>query len=244
MQGISLGLDCPTGLLELVQPLADYDYVLVEKASREPAYLSFFKTSRKPKLLNNRLIGKAESVPLDEIKRVWDVLGGEVIAPDWMGASKKTFDAYDECCKTFGEENVVGVIQGTSQEDIDTCLGLYGSKVALPFDVGSTYEEDIQVKVHKRFVMVGALESKRIHLLGLLDPRELEFYGYPDSVESLNTGFPILLALQGRYVGDYRGDKSRSSHNSMNMSNPKVDNKTYGLIEDNVRYIKRLLGGK
>jgi len=242
MQRISLGLDCPTSWLEQVQPLADYDYVLVDKALRDKAYLNYFKNSNRPKILNNRVLLGWEPLPLSQIKEVWDTLGGMVISPDWMWDSSRTFGAYEECCKAFGEKNVIGVLQGVTLSDIDTCLRLYGGKIALPFDLGSKKEETVQVKMGRRLVVVDIFETRRkIHLLGLTNPKELESYRYSDAVESLNTGLPILLALQGQDIGGYDEEKKRSSYHSMDMSHPSLSYETLKLVEANVEYIRRLL---
>lgn len=243
MQGISLGLDCPRGWLGQVRLLVDYDYVLIDKASKDPAYLNYFKQSSRPKLLNSRVIKEWVPVSLDEMKKVWDVLGGVVISRDWLWEPKRTFDAYEESCKAFGQENVIGVMQGTSQEDIDTCLGLYGNKIALPFDVGSAKEDSLQVKICRRIMLVDALKHKRIHLLGLTSPKELEFYRYPDSVESLNTGLPILLALQGKKIEGYFEDKKDSSYHGIDMDNPPLSFETLRLVRSNIRFLRNLLGG-
>jgi len=241
MQNIKLGLDCPTSWLEIVQPLADYDYILVEKASKDKKYLRYFRNSPRPKILNNRVMMKGEPVSLELIESVRDeVGGGEVIAPDWMWNSKQTFDAYEECCDTFGEENVIGVIQGITPEDIDTCLSLYGNKIAIPFDVGSFKQDAIELKVRRRIELVGKLSAKKIHLLGLTTVKELEFYS-SDTCESLNTGLPVLLAYQGIYIEDFYEDKMHSSYHFMDMDNPPIDDRTEELIKDNVSFIKRLL---
>jgi hypothetical protein len=61
---IQIGLDSPTSWIGIVQPLADFDYVLVDKALRDTTYLDYFKKSSRPKVLNNRLIGTDTSIPL------------------------------------------------------------------------------------------------------------------------------------------------------------------------------------
>jgi hypothetical protein len=239
MQRIGLGLDCPTGWLEKVQLLADYDYVLVDKALADKTYLNYFKNSNRPKILNNRVLLEWEPLPLDRIKEVWDILGGAVISPDWMWESSKTFGSYEECCRTFREENVIGVVQGVTLGDIDICLRLYGEKVALPFDIGSKKEESYRVKMGRRIAMVNVLEGrKKIHLLGLTNPKELEFYKDSYSVESLNTGLPILLASQGKKLEYFDEDKKDSSYHGLDMDFPTID---FDLVKENISYLKEHL---
>lgn len=242
MQNIKLGLDCPTNLLYQVQPFADYDYVLVDKACQDPMYLEYFKNSKKEKLLNNRILMQWEPVPLDRIKKVWDIIGGRVIAPDWMWDSEKTFGAYEECCRTFGEENVVGVIQGINRRDVDWCIDLYGEKVAIPFDVGSPKEDPVEAKVYRRMRLVGQLCGMEIHLLGLTSLDELDFYRDSSSrVTSLNTGLPVMLALEGKKMEDFCEDKRHSSYHGMDMDSSSYDKSVLRLLEDNISFLRRLL---
>lgn len=241
MPNIKLGLDCPTNLLYQVQPFADYDYVLVDKACEDPLYLEYFKNSKKEKLLNNRILMKWEPVPLEKIRRIWNIIGGRVIAPDWMWESEKTFGAYEECCKAFGEDQVIGVIQGITQKDIDTCIDLYGEKVAIPFDVGSPKEDPIEAKVYRRIRVVKQLSGMEIHLLGLTTIEELDFYSYSDTVVSLNTGIPVMLALEGNRIENFCEDKKHSAYHSMDMDEPTFDKSTLRLLEDNISFLRRLL---
>lgn len=237
---IKLGLDCPTSWLEQVQPLADYDYVLVDKALKDERYLNYFEKSNRPKILNNRLMFTGEPISLDKIKIVWDVLGGEVLAPDWMGDPWKTHSIYEECRELFGEVNVIGVMQGTTRDNIYSCHVIYGNKVALPFDVGSKKEDSVSVKVCRRILSVFALSAKKVHLLGLTTPRELEAYKDVDNVESLNTGLPILLAMQGKSLRNFNENKKDSSYHSMDMDIP-LDEKTFKLVEENIKELRNLL---
>ena len=237
MQTIKLGLDCPTGWLFYIEDLVDYHYILVDKALKDSTYLKYFKNRDKLKLLNNRAMMQGVPLPLDEIKKVWDILGGQVIAPDWMWDPERTFNAYEDCCKAFGKENVIGVLQGMEEEDVDR----YGDEVAIPFDLGSEKEEPWEVKADRRIRMVEKLKGKKIHLLGLTSPRELEHYGC-DSVVSLNTGLPILLAMQKKDIRNFEEDKRDSAYHSMDMDFPLLDNSTYKLMRENIKIIRRLLG--
>ena len=238
MQNIKLGLDCPTGWLERLYPFTDYDYVLVDKALRDFDYRSFFMQSEKPKILNNRIMKQWEPLPLNDIKRVWDILGGSVIAPDWMWDHESTLNAYEECCNTFGEENVIGVVQGIERDEIDACLDFYGERIAIPFDVGSAKEDPPEIKVKRRIQVVNALGDRRIHLLGLVHPSELREYGSSSPVESLNTGLPVLLALQGKHIRDFEEDKKHSSYHSLDMDTPMLTDAVYQLILNNIGELK------
>ncbi len=238
---VKLGLDCPTSWLGLVQPLGDFDYVLVDKVLRDPIYLDYFKTSPRPKVLNNRLIGTGMPVALGDIKEVWGQLGGMVIASDWMNDHIRTLGAYEECCRAFGSDNVVGVLQGVSDQEVKDCLDLYGERVAVPFDVGSRKEESAWVKACRRALVTYSLGERKVHLLGLTNPKELEFYRECPNIESLNTGLPMLLAFKGQSLTYSEKDKASSSYHDMDMGSPPVNYQTFKLLEDNIRELRGLL---
>jgi len=236
-----LGLDCPTSWLRYVQPYADYDYVLVEKCLRDEAYLNFFKNSPREKLLNNRLMGEDIPRTLAEIKYVWDILGGIVIAPDWGNDHIRTLGAYSRCCEEFGEKNVIGVVQGIGEDEILDCLVIYGSKIAVGFDVGSQHEDSETDKIFRRIKVVEKLRLRKVHLLGMTNPGELLFYANLDYVESINTGLPVLLGFKGMHLIGHKRVKDVSSYNYMDMDNPPYDKGVHNLIDSNIGDLRMLL---
>lgn len=236
-----LGLDCPTSWLPYIQPLADYDYVLVEKCLKDEEYLDYFKKSPRENLLNNRLIGADMPRTLAEIMRVWNILGGMIVAPDWGNDHGRTIEGYRECCRVFGEENVIGVVQGVMEKEINECLGVYGARVAVGFDVGSEHEDDEVNKAFKRIKAVQKLSSKKVHLLGMTHPGELLFYKNMDYVESINTGLPVLLGFKGINLLEHERVKDISSYNYMDMDHPPYDKWVHNLIKENIRNLRLLL---
>ena len=241
---MKLGLDCPTSWLEYIQTYADYDYVLVEKCLSDEAYLNFFKNSPKEKLLNNRLMGADMPRQLEDVVKVWEILGGTVIAPDWGNDHIRTIDAYGICCEEVGWENVIGVIQTTNESNILECLEIYGDKVAVGFDVGSEHEDEEEDKMHRRIKVVRQLEGKKVHLLGMTSPGELISYRYMSNVESLNSGLPVLLGFKGMRLLSGRRVKDVSSYNYMDMDDPPWNENIFDLIESNIADLRFLLTGE
>jgi len=237
-----LGLDCPTSWLHYIEDYTDYDYVLVEKCLKDKDYLEYFKNSPKDKLINNRLMGTDTSRTLEDIVKVWEILGGKVIAPDWGNDHLRTLDAFGICCEAIGWENVIGVVQTTNEANIKECLEIYGEQVAVGFDVGSEHEDDEVDKAFKRIKVVQKLVAKKVHLLGMTNPGELLFYKNLDYVESINTGLPILLGFKGMSLMEHKRIKDVSSYNYMDMDNPPFDGDVYDLIESNVADLRYLLG--
>jgi len=239
-----LGLDCPTNWLEFIQPMADYDYVLVEKCLKDRKYLDFFKRSPREKILNNRLMGTDTSRVLSDVLEVWKELGGQVIAPDWGNDHGKTLEGYKECCRLIPRENVIGVVQTTNCWEVEECIQSYGGKVAVGFDVGSEHEDEEINKVYRRIKVVLQLRFKKVHLLGMTNPGELFFYKGLDHIDSINTGLPILLGFSDMSLLGYKRIKDVSSYNYMNMDYFPYDKDVYNLIEGNVSSLRQLLWGK
>jgi hypothetical protein len=121
-------------------------------------------------------------------------------------------------------------------------LDLYGPTIAVPFDVGSVHEEVEWLKVCRRVQVVYSLGNKQIHLLGLTNPLELNFYRDLPNIKSINTGLPMLLAFKGRTLIPYEGRvKDISSYNYMDMDAPSVDLSTLRLLEKNIKSLRKLL---
>jgi len=238
---MKLGLDSPTGWLQYTQPFADYDYVLAEKALSDELYLEFFKRSSKPKLINNRLMGTDTSRQLEDIVKVWKILGGQVIAPDWGNDHLRTIDAFGLCAEEVGWDNVIGVIQSLDEADIAECIEIYGEKVAVGFDVGSEHEDDELDKVYRRIKVVRQLKGRKVHLLGMTQPGELLFYKSMPWVESINTGTPVMLGFKGILLENYERVKDVSSYNYMDMDYPPFHKDIMKLVEENIEYLRRLL---
>ena len=238
---MKLGLDCPTGWLRVLQSYTDYEYVLIEKCLTDEAYLNFFKKSNKEKLLNNRLMGADMPRQLGDIVKVWDILGGMVIAPDWGNDHRRTMEGYVECCKVIGAENVIGVIQTIEDKEIWECVDLYRGRVAVGFDIGSQHEDEEVDKMYKRIKVVQKLEGIRVHLLGMTNPGELLFYKDMSYVESINTGLPILLGFKGMSLLGGRRVKDVSSYNYMDMDTPPIDADILDRVKANINTLRCLL---
>lgn len=238
---IKLAMDCPTSWLGLVQPLADFDWISASQALRSPTYMGYFKDSKRPKVINNRKMGTGDPIPLEDIKRVWEITGGTVLAPDWLGDHQKTLQSYKDCGEVFGIENVIGVVQGDSPKALEDCLKVYGDRVAVPCDVGSSKEDPYWIKVCRRVLVVNALVGKKIHLLGLVHPVELSFYGECSNVESLNTAIPVLLAFRAQSMANYKGDKEASSYHLMDMDHPPIDLGVFRLLDSNIKELREHL---
>ena len=238
---MQLGLDSPVSWLHYIQKFADYDYILVEKCVLDKMYLEYFKNSSRDKLINNRLMGTDTSRQLGDIIKVWNILGGQVIAPDWGNNHLRTIDAFGVCAEAVGWNNVIGVVQTLNEANIKECLEIYGDTVAVGFDVGSEHEDDELDKIYRRIKVVRQLKDKKVHLLGMTHPGELLFYRNMPWVVSINTGTPVMLGFKGIRLENYERVKDVSSYNYMDMDYPLYHKDIMKLIEENIDCLRSLL---
>jgi len=212
-----LALECPTPLLEMVQPFADFDYILAHKYFEDEAYAAYYKASTSTiKFVDNSVNEVDAPAKLEQLEQIMkEVNGTYLMSPDWIGDYTRTAEAYKECVEkcTLGKERVVGVVQGSSPEEAMKCLELFeGSLVAVPYHVGggeAGRSDPPTLMALRRALVVSNIPSNRyVHLLGFTTLEELSWYADKPNVISLDTGVPILLGMQCK---DYDEFKDKSS---------------------------------
>ena len=115
---MKLALECSTALLELVQPFADFDFILAKEALGDEKYLAYYKDSTNWKIVDNSVNEEGEPVSIEDLVKVFEeVRGTYLVSPDWIGDPKKTLDAYQECIGKVRPEQVIGVPQGNTFEE-------------------------------------------------------------------------------------------------------------------------------
>lgn len=194
-----LALECPTELLELVQPFADFDWILADRFLKDEVYAAHYRESSNAKFVDNSVTELGEPVSLDDLKAVFDAVGGTwVVSPDWIGEYGKTIEAYLECVKVFDKDVVVGVLQGATPLEALECLGVYqGKVVAVPYRVGGSVKGDPSwLMALRRLLVVAHIPSDRIvHLLGFTTTEELPWYVTRPNVRSIDTDVPVRSGL-------------------------------------------------
>jgi len=200
---MKLALEATASLLPKIQAFGDFDWISYPRMlKKDKEYIDFCMKSEAPRTLN--LGDGCASIDIKQIKDIWEALGSPImVAPSLTGNYLKTIQAYDSCCEEYGVENVIGVVAGTSYQEIFACVNYYKGQIAVPFDIGSGDEAPNYLMALRRALIVSNIPADRwVHLLGFTTINELEWYMPKPNVLSINTGYPILLGLQEKDILD------------------------------------------
>ncbi len=239
---IRLSLECPTKMLEMVQPFADFDFILTHLYLKDETYAKYYKNSPRFKILDNSTNELGEPCSLDDIKKVADDCNPNyIISPDWIGKAGKTIQAFQESVKVFGLEKVVPVVQGETLEEAINCANVYGKGlVAVPYDIGSKKTDEPGVMALRRALLISNLPPEmKFHLLGLTSLEEFMFYTGRPNVVSIDTGVPIMLGLTGKDILDPLDKKTTPTYTQ--MEDKPLDQKAWSGICRNLALLRKYL---
>lgn len=238
---MKLALECSTKLLEMVQPFADFDWILGHLYLRDKKYAEFYKASKKMKFIDNSVNEEGEPITIDKLKKVYEDLGGGyIVSPDWIGDSEKTLKAYAECIQVFGDANVVGVIQGSTFEEAFACLAAYKGMVAVPYDICSKKDEPPWVMSLRRVIVTYRIPpTQYTHLLGFTTLDEFALYQGLPNVASVDTGVPIWLGLEGLGIEEPLKDKKDPTYKK--MEELEVNAKAWSVVLRNLALLRRYI---
>ena len=217
-----LALECRTNMLEMVQPFADFDFILAHKVLEDETYASYYKESDKPKIVDNSVNELNEPLTPEQMKEAFDKVGGTyLISPDYIDDGGRTMEAYIQCLEKLpGEEGkIIGVIHGPTFQDAFKCLNLYkGGFIVVPFDLCSKTSDPPWLMGLRRALFISHIpptEGRSIHLLGFTSLDELFWYQNNPMVVSIDTGIPILLGLLGKDILDPLESKNKATFPQM-----------------------------
>ena len=248
---MKLALECPTGILSDIQPLADFDWVLAHLVLEDPEYADFYRKSTRYKVLDNSVNELLQSLSLDELEEAANIVKPNlVVAPDYLGDHIQTRAALNEAIRIFGMDRVFPVVQGATMVSIidffDYILHLGFEKVAVPYDILSSREGTPEEMANNRTRVVHSIEVKApigfwIHLLGMTTVNELGCYG-SGWVKSIDTGVPVMMGQKGYRLGKNRlVDKKKPTMSIMECTisgNPEYSRQS---IYYNIAYLRKLL---
>jgi len=218
---MKLALECPTPLLEMVQPFADFDWILSHLVLKDEDYSKFYLESTNVKFVDNSVNELGEPCSLDELKEAYEkVMGTYMVSPDWIGDSNRTVETYKECIGKFGTEIIVPVLQGSTFEEAIKCLNQYillGCKnIAVPYDICSSKKDPPWLMGVRRALVVSKIpEALYVHLLGFDDMNEFFWYQGKSNIGGIDTGVPVMLGLQGLDILDQLESKAKSTYGEM-----------------------------
>lgn len=243
---IQLALECPTDMLTIVQPHADYYFALTHLVLKDEICCSFYKDrgcGEKTLILDNSTNELLEPCSLEDIRRAADIIKPDlVVAPDFLGDDASTISGLDAAVDVFGGSEILPVVQGRTLTDVVRCSLEIKSRgfdrVAVPYDILSTREYSIDLMASNRAVVVRVLSGMFgwIHLLGFTTLEEVIGYRGNPNIMSMDTGSPVLHGLCGiRFGKDKLLGKSKPTLDLM----PKSGN--LELVHYNIGYLKGLL---
>lgn len=210
-----LALESPDALLERVNPLADFDWILAHKVidSTYLPYTYYYKHSNHYKVLDNSVNELLEPVSLEHMKAAAEKTSPDIIvAPDFLLDMERTLESLIKCEEIFTRDRVLPVVQGSTINECVECtseiLGRNYTAFAVPFDLACTRQDTLEKMAMSRLAFINRINSEilseyplsiRIHLLGLTMPEELDTYSkdwmHNKHVFSIDTGSPILHGL-------------------------------------------------
>jgi len=239
---IRLALECPTKMLEMVQPFADFDFVLAHLYLKDEVYAKYYKESTRFKILDNSTNELGEPCSLEDIKTAADSLNPNyVVAPDWVGDAPKTLEAFSKAVEIFGLGKVIPVIQGATLEEAINCANAYEKGLmAVPYDIGSIKSESPEVMALRRALLISNLPLEMsFHLLGFTSLQEFQFYARRPNVVSIDTGVPIMLGLTGKDILDPLDKKTTPTYNQMEAK--PLDQKSWTGVCRNLALLRKYL---
>lgn len=213
-----LALESRTDMLEMIQPFADFDWILAHKVLEDDVYKEWYKESSNVKFVDNSVNELDEPLSVEQLKQVFEEVGGTyVVAPDWLGDARRTVEGYKECVSTFGDESsVVGVVQGSTFEEALKCVEVYKGIIAVPYDICSNKEDPPWLMGLRRVLVVCNIPGDRlVHLLGFTGFEELFWYKGRQNILSIDTGAPVMLGLQEKDILDGLEDKKKDTFGRM-----------------------------
>lgn len=242
---MQLALECPTRLLEHIQPFADFYWILAHKVLQDKVYKEYYEKVSGVKFVDNSVNELGEPVSLGDMKKAFEqVKGTYVVAPDWIGNGEKTCKAYLECLKEFGEERVVPVIQGsTFIEVVSSYEIISGTKtfIAVPYDICSKKTDPPWLMSLRRAMVVKNIipTEKPVHLLGLTSLDEFFWYHGAPNVVSIDTGVPILLGLMEKDILEPLVSKDTPTWNEMEKM--ELGKNSWAAICRNLALLRKLM---
>lgn len=221
---MKLSLEIPTAHLQQFDEYQDF-YFLIEPWLRDKNYLDYHHMGKKKIYLDNGVneYGKPTDFPTMAASSRWLNVDA-VVAPD----DPNNFEEHLISLEALKNSPIksIGVLCESYRKywyDIIRIADI----VAVPYDV-----EDDRIQLCS---MIPA--EKPIHFLGFRSLTELK---YADRVDSIDTGIPIKLALEGIKIENYtqRHTNRRDLVTSTDYNNITLTENEYELAVQNVRQLQ------
>ena len=233
-------LIAPYSMLDIAEKNTDMHFVLSGTWLKDEAK-SFYRKSKKPKMIDNGAYELGFPLPFDELIRYAEEIdASEIICPDFFRVREGTYQATKEFIEQLTSKQrrrwkLIAVPQATCPSE---WLDAYTEMVKLDVDVIA-----LPIWLQKEFKMrpavFGYLQKKGLldssveyHLLGLDDYSEL--YAYPKgAVRSVDTSLPFSLTASNIWTtfGDV-------PHRRVDLNCPRFTQMQMRLLEVHIEALK------
>ena len=223
---IQLSMEVPTGLLEELPYLTDFDFVLTHNCEEFPEYLEHYKfmvESGREVILDNSVNELGEPCSLDRMNKVVkDLHPTYIVPPDHLNNMDHTLSILNEAIDLWGRDRLIPVLQGETLEDIVDCARVYKEVynfkiVSVPYDITLAHRSKLPESDTNRATL-SELGKRRVDCLNTLKDRDIKFNRYHllgfntlsefvhyttdkywlSKRMSIDTGAPITNALHDR----------------------------------------------
>ena len=240
---MDLAFECPTSLLEQVQPLADFDWILAHKVLDDQGYAEYYRNSRRLKVLDNSCCELRYPLALSDLAHASDLVSADlVVSPDFLGQSDSTIEELDRALKVFGSKRLFPVAQGRNLSDVVKCASLIQergfTRIAIPVLRG----DPLGIMAGRRSEIVEEISRRCafnwIHLLGMTTLGEFGSYRQLPAVKSLDTGGPVRYGMKSVFFGlQDLEDKTTPTFNLMEEESTA----NLAAIYYNIAYLRKVL---
>lgn len=240
---MKLALECRTDLMEMIQPFADFDFILAKRFLEDEEYANFYRESDRLKFVDNSVKEEGTPVALEELKKVFEEVNGRYIfSPDLLNDCAETIRNYRECIKVIPKERVIGVVQGNTFEEAFSCVVAYeGPIIAVPSTVCSTPADPPYVMGLRRALIVSHIPEGQVFLLGFTGLDELFWYRNNPNVFGMDTDTPIWLGLQGLDILDPLEKKEMPSKTLKEQEKYELTQQAWTAIIRNIALLRRYM---
>lgn len=248
-----LGLESPNSISKMILPLGDFNFALTKEVLNHPELVDYYRKSNKYCILDNSTNEELKPCSLKEISVASGLINPDlIVAPDYLGDSKKTLGILRNTIDLFGRTGVLPVLQGSSFEEIISCAESIRNHnlniIAVPYDLISGRTAPVWTMARIRslivYYLVNILGFKDIHLLGLTSVEEFQYYNHSpitkQGIRSVDTGGPVLLGLKGLRYPTELSLKTTPTLKLMNQQED-IEHKNLSNAIWNIAYLRTLL---
>ena len=187
---MKLALEAPTKLIGIAQALSDFDYISLRRYVDDQHYAKACLESENKERF---------AVLDDKIADLKKVAAGLKLHAILTPASN-----YNQVIELFGREHTMPILEASGPTGLLSQLAMYQpGPISLPCNIFAAAGDSLFTMAIKRVVLAQLIPNTfYIHLQGMTDISEFEWYKDVPHIASVNTGLPVLLGLECKDFSD------------------------------------------